>query len=204
MFPLLACLLCMLGLAPAARSQAATLTISLYEARAPGDARPFGPVLGSVTINTSTLPPTTFVSGPPPALQQAAVPSAQIAVNLSSMNALIKPGKAYTLVLSVSGSETVFVRSMASGASSGSGVAFKASGGSLVPQAALVAAHIESHCTWTQTTAHDVTRRVTMHLELDDGREITGSAVVAGQVAIENEWLGTAPGELPALQLEDP
>ena len=37
------------------------LTAELYEARAPDDARPYGPMLGTIDIDASELPPTSFV-----------------------------------------------------------------------------------------------------------------------------------------------
>ncbi len=204
-------------------SGAGTLSIELYEARVPGDARPLGSRLGTVTVTTGTLPTCAYQwwdtktnqAASPPAgvawgwwdghpevvLKVNTAPS-QAAISIAGLSATLLPGRAYTLVLTLNGWDEISVQTRPLSSSRLSGVALKtSSGASWSPQATTVTCSLEGNQTITQTTATAVVTGVTMNVQMQDGRSATGAANVAGQLAVDDPWLGALPGELPMLTL---
>jgi prepilin-type N-terminal cleavage/methylation domain-containing protein len=203
----------------------ATVALELYEARMPGDARPLGPLLAATRILAGTLPPATYVwwdtvtntqSSPPNGVAwgwwtwfednfqvelKASAPTTTASIDLTAMHATLEPGRAYTLVLRLTGADQLLLQTRALSTSKLSGVA-KLSGSSFVPQAYSITSSLEGNDTITQTEAHDVVTGVAITLTLQDGRTVSGSANVLGQLAVDEPWLGAVAGELPALQLE--
>ncbi|GJM22735.1 MAG: hypothetical protein DHS20C15_26500 [Planctomycetota bacterium] len=129
-------------------------------------------------------------------------PASLVEIDLSSMNALIEPGRAHTLVLRLEGSGSLLLASDPITDSVYSGVAQIESEAELYsPLAHSVARSLEGSIQVTQTQAQDVISRVTLNLETSGGNKLSRSAAVLGQNAIENPWLGAVPGELPTLDL---
>ncbi len=200
-----------------------TLIIELYEARMPGDARPLGNRIASKNVTAGSLPSASYqwwdtstnTAVTPPAgvawgwwaghptvvpLINAALSSA--AIDISSMHATVLPGRAYTLVLRVDGWDELSVQTRPLSSSKLSGVALRtSSSGSWTPQAKTVTCTIEGNQTITQTTGWNAVSGVTLTIEMQDGRSLTGSANVAGQLAVDSPWLGAVPGEQPDLEL---
>jgi len=200
-----------------------TLTIDLYEARVPGDGRPLGTRLGTTTVTTGTLPTSSYQwwdtktntaasppagvawgwwSGHPEVVLKVNTSPSQAAISISGLNATLLPGRAYTLVLTLNGWDEISVQTRPLSSSKLSGVALKtSSGGSWSPQAKTVTCSLEGNQTITQTSAAAVVTGVTMSVQMQDGRTATGAANVAGQLAVDDPWLGALPGELPDLEL---
>lgn len=236
---------------------------SLYEARAPDDARPVGAAVASVDVPKASLPQTQYYwyntvtgeieyppdspmgdpNGPPicgkenhhhlpggacnhpgnekhtsdvddpngvawgwwnnhpnldTAPQPATTPST---VDLSGLAASIEPGKAYTLVMQVFGWDELRVPVTPLMTASSSGVALRqGAAASFVEQPFSLGLQLAGAQTCTQTTETEVVERVTITLQGADGSSVSASAVVTGQAAVRDPWLGAVPGELPALE----
>jgi hypothetical protein len=212
---------------PSHPSDTGLLTLTLYEAVVPGDARPHGAPLASTTLPTTALPAATWtwwdyhldnpvvapeVIDPPtgvawgwwtdhPQVQLAvSAPMIEAPMDLSGLASVIKPGRGYTLLIEVDGYDYVSVRAIPLGAAEGSGVALRSSpGGAFTPQPMRVMASLEGTRLYTQTQARDVVSRITVNLATDAGNSMTGSAVVDGQIAAPDPWLGSVPGEAAGL-----
>lgn len=206
-------------------ADAGALTIELYEAQVAGEASPYGPLLASAAIFTQTLTPLPFwwwdteelesVEAPDPpngvawgwwdlhehvVLQTGAVPSTS-ALDVAGLGAALEPGRAYTVVLRVTGLADVQLRAVSIGSSAGSGIAIQSSGGgAFVPQALAISHILEGTRTFTQTIEQDVCSRVTVSVVLSDGRTVSGSASVLSQLGTDDPWLGVVPGERPVLE----
>jgi len=185
------------------------LNVQLYEARVPGDGRPYGPMLGQTMYSASMLPAAaySYVGGSfisqaskwvkPPTGMLIAQPTASLPIDLSAMGVTLEPGKAYTLVLYYTGDGVVALRTDPGG----DGSALRASLGQGFTSAGVeVQLSLSGRRLFTQTMAHDVISRVSLAVGLDDGRSLTASAAVDGQVAAISPWHGVVPGELPALE----
>jgi prepilin-type N-terminal cleavage/methylation domain-containing protein len=242
------------------------LTIELFEARAPDDARPVGPVLGSLKLMAVALPsgyaswaytgvgksthsthdhPTgqcnaTTASGkvvichvppgkPGNAHSITIAPSAVAAhlahgdyfgccgaheqtpgvytlnlnskpqpftFDLSKMGALIEPGRAYTLVLSMAGPGVLHVAASPTGAASNSGVAQATLAyGMLEPLAVSVPFQLQGMQRITQTEEFEPVSRVSLTLEMQDGQSVSGSAGITSQTSVPGLWMGAVPGQ---------
>jgi len=246
------------------------LTIQLYEARAPDDARPVGSPLASMTLVGYALPlgsaswvstgigasthsthnhgaaecAATTASGkvvmchvPPgnPAnahsitispsavnahlahgdyfgscgahstfssvytLNLNATPS-EVALDLSPLGAMILPGRAYTLVMSMAGPGKVYVSASSLGAAGNSGVAQAITPyGDVQPTAMSVPFKLKGMQRITQTAEHEPVSRVSLTLEMEDGQTVSGSTAVTSQAGVPGEWLGAVAGELAEL-----
>jgi hypothetical protein len=243
------------------------VTIQLYEARAPDDARPVGQPLASMTLNGQPIPVSsaswtatpigasthsvhnhsaaqcaaTTASGkvvmchvPPgnPAnahsitISPNAVPAhlahgdyfgccgahgtltnvytlnvnaqpVPYEFNISSLGALILPGRAYTLVVTMTGPGVLYVGASAAGTAANSAVAQASAGyGALQPIAASVPFTLKGLQRITQTEEHEAVSRVALKLEMLDGQTVRGSASVTSQSSVPGEWLGAVPGEV--------
>ncbi len=247
-----------------------SVTIQLFEARAPDDARPVGPELGSMTLVGQALPSasakwvltyvgsTTHYShdhgaaecaattstgevaichvppGHPANAHSILVPPSAVAAHLahgdyfgscgahatsssvftldlnappipysfdiSALGALILPGRAYALVLTMTGPGILFVGASALGSATNSGVAQASAGyGELQPVAASVPFELQGLQRITRTDEHAPVSRVSLALELDGGEKVLGSASVTSQASVPGEWLGAVPGEVADL-----
>lgn len=242
------------------------LTIQLFEARAPDDARPVGQPLAAFTVTSLALPlgtarwvPTatgtthdehdhgvdecaaTTADGkvvichvPPgnPAnartltIAPAAVSAhlahgdyfgncgqhdedesiftleidaepAAVEIDLSPLGAVILPGRAYTLVLSLSGPGVLHIGATTLGTSVNTGVAqATAAYGALQPAAASVPFVLQGMHRITQTAEHEPIARVSLELALGDGRSVRGSASVLGQAGVPGLWMGAVSGQV--------
>ncbi len=123
-----------------------------------------------------------------------------VPVDLSAFGVPIEPGRAYTLVFSVAGWDEVRVAAVPS-MSPFTAVAMQTGGGSFVPQPLAIALNLTGPQTCTQTEAHDVASRVTVTLQTDDGKTVSGSASVSTQTSVDDPWRGVAPGEMEVLEL---
>ncbi len=244
----------------------ALLVFELYEARAPDDARPVGPMLASTSVSSYALPSGSALwvqtePGPhgdehphnmdecsnstsngkvmichvPPGNPSNAhsitispnavpahlahgdyygccgqhetpediytlvinAPTAETALDLSPLGAEVLPGRAYTLVMSLQGPGSVHLGAFDGGTLVNSGVAQSAdAGGNLVPADLQVPFRLEGAQQITQTAEHAPISQLSLTLEMDDGKTVSGSASVLGQVGVPAEWLGTVPGQL--------
>lgn len=253
-------------------TQAAELVISLYEARAPDDARPHGPVLGAMVLVANAIPngsaswvqadPGTgshsgecshsaeecgattpngkvMMCHVPPGnpgnahtitISQNAVaahlahgdyyggcgehddPSAvysleidatpsQVSLDLSPLGAIIEPGRAYSLVISMQSEGFIVVGGDSVAAAENSGVAQSSSlNGSLQPVAMAVPFALQGMQRITQTAEHEPISRVSLTVAMDSGKTASGSASVTSQVAIPGLWEGVVSGEIEALE----
>jgi prepilin-type N-terminal cleavage/methylation domain-containing protein len=208
----------------------ASLAVDVYESRAPGDARPWGPVLGTADVPTPALPPATYtwlnmatstpVTPPevidPPAgvawgwwddnpqveLVVDEAPAIDVPVDLVPLGATIRPGRGYALVLRVSGVDYVNIEAYPLASTADSNVAFRASGpGAFVTQPLAVPLRLEGVRRWTQTGAHEMVSRVTTTIVMQDGTRVSGTASVLAQTAVADAWSGPVPGAPPALAL---
>lgn len=246
------------------------VTIELFEARAPDDARPVGPALASMTLVGQALPvasanwvltstgSSTHFTHDHSAAQCAATtssgkvvmchvppgnpanahsitisPSAVAAhlahgdyfgccgaheatpsvytlklnstpaaydFDLSPLGALILPGRAYTLVLTMSGPGLLYLGASTLSSTINSGVAQASSAwGGLQPVAVTVPFKLKGMHRITQTEEHEPVSRVSLTMEMEGGQSVMGSASVASQANVPGEWLGTVPGEVADL-----
>lgn len=192
----------------------AKLTIALYRARAPNDARPEGAALASTVVNVNALPSlvtnvlnskTGKVINVPKgaawgwwkkqanAVLTVTPPAATLNIDVSSFKAKVTPGNCYTLTLTPSGSG-VALASYATASASKSGVALDTGAGYTV-QALAVARSLAGTVTLTRSTATATASRVLVTLVDLDGNQSSGSAAVIGQSLTEDAWLGVLPGE---------
>jgi len=246
------------------------VTIQLFEARAPDDARPVGEPLASMTLVGQALPKasatwvltyvgsnTHFVHNhsaeecaattstgkvvmchvPPgnPAnahsitISPSAVPAhlahgdyfgccgahetlssvytlnlnatpVEYSFDISQLGSLILPGRAYALVLTMTGPGMLYLGASAAGTATNSGVAQASVGyGVLEPVAASVPFKLDGLQRITQTDEFQSVSRVSLTMEMDDGQTVRGSASVASQATVPGEWLGAVPGEVADL-----
>ncbi len=246
------------------------VTIQLFEARAPDDARPVGPQLASMTLVSQALPlgsaswvatgigmsthtthnhgaaecAATTASGkvvmchvPPgnPANAHSITisPSAvdahlahgdyfgscgdhwsatsvytlnlnatpvEFAFDISPLGAMILPGRAYTLVLSMAGPGVVFVGAGSLGSASNTGVAQAISAyGALQPAAASVPFKLKGLQRISRTVEHEPVSKVSLTLAMDDGQSASGSTGITSQASVPGEWLGAVHGETAEL-----
>jgi prepilin-type N-terminal cleavage/methylation domain-containing protein len=211
-------------------SGSTSLAVDVYEARAPGDARPWGSALGTVGVPTVALPAATYkwlnmatltdVTPPevinPPAgvawgwwadnaqvqLVVDEAPAIDVPVDLVPLGTTIQPGRAYTLVLRVSGVDYVNIEAYPLGSTAGSNVATRTTPtGAFTTQPLAIPLRLEGVRRWSQTTAHDAVSRVTTTIVLQDGTRVSGSAGVLAQTAVADAWSGPVPGSTPALSL---
>lgn len=237
----------------------ATLFVSLYEARAPDDARPFGEALGTMSIPAWALPigsaewvATTVVSDPGSGDGQVVTPEGKVvlchvppgnpknahticvapqavpahlahgdyygvcgehddstsawvldvdlpplqALDLSPLNALVVPGRAYTLVFELEGSGFVASAGAPLASPTHSGVAQAGVlDGALEAVSIAVPFELEGLQEITQTAEHHPVSRVSLALEMDDGRNARASSSVFSQVAVPDAWSGAVHGE---------
>jgi hypothetical protein len=242
------------------------LTIQLFEARAPDDARPVGAPLASMTLMGHALPlgsaswsasgigPGTHTTHDHSAAQCAATtasgkvimchvppgnpanahsitiaPSAvaahlahgdyfgccgdhststsvytlnlnatpaEFAFDLSPLGALILPGRAYTLVLSMAGPGVVYVGASSLGSAGNSGVAQAVLPyGDLTPAAVSVPFQLKGMQRITQTAEHDPVSRLSLTLQMEDGQAVSGSTSITSQASVPGTWLGAVSGE---------
>lgn len=200
----------------------AVVEIGLHRARAPGDGRPEGPALSTKTVLLVNLPTHPYVAWNV-ALDVAAVlprstpgawwkvlpglsfkttaPSADVPVPLWGDSRTVPPGRSYTLVLKVVGAGAVVLRTHPIPTADGSGIALQdGSSASYVPLAVAIPRRLRGNVTTTATRAVEVVTRVDIVLTDLGGASARASAAVAGQAFVEDPWLGTIPGETPALQ----
>ncbi len=251
-------------------TQAAELLVLLYEARAPDDARPVGPVLASQVLVANAIPhgsaswvatevvdppeddgtPTTqeeatTASGkvvmchvPPgnpsnahaitispnavpahlahgdyfgvcgehdPAeelytLQIDATPS-PISLDLSGLGAVIEPGRAYTLVISMQSEGFILIGGESLGSPQNSGVA-QASvyDGDVEAVAVSVPMSLDGMQRITQTVEHAPVSRVAVSVGMASGASASGSANITSQLSVAGLWDGVVAGETEALE----
>jgi len=116
--------------------------------------------------------------------------------DVSALGALILPGRAYTLVFTLSGPGILLIGGSGAGSSVNSGVAQADVGyGSLEPVAESVPFKLKGIQRISQTDEHDVISQVSMTLHTGDGQSVMGSASVTSQAAVPGEWFGAVPGE---------
>jgi hypothetical protein len=243
------------------------VTLQLFEARAPDDARPTGAPLGSVNLTGQALPVATaswqqqmvgstthFVHNHSAAQCAATTASGKVAIchvppgnpanahsilispnavaahlahgdyfgacgahsttpsvytlnvdanpvpyefNISGLGALIQPGRAYTLMLTMTGPGILYVGATDAASASNSGVAQASVGySSLLPVASSVPFQLKGLQRITQTDEKDVVSRVSLAMHLDNGKVVRGSASVASQSTVPGDWHGAVPGEV--------
>jgi prepilin-type N-terminal cleavage/methylation domain-containing protein len=243
------------------------VSIQLFEARAPDDARPVGPPLASMVLVGQALPPAsaqwvptypgnlthfvhdhsaaecaaTTATGKvvmchvPPGnpgnshtitISPSAVPAhlahgdyflscgahgtpanvytlklnatpVPYSFDLSPLGALIEPGRAYTLLFTMTGPGILYMDAASLASASNSGVAQASAGfGDVVPVAASVPFALKGMQRITQTDEHEPVSRVSLALEMEGGSSVLGSASIASQVTVPGEWLGVVPGEV--------
>ena len=196
---------------------AGNVTIDLYRARAPDDPRPVGASLGQSTLAVSALPTATtqiidlhnghIVKHVPGgnawgwwknySQYQFTIfsPTSSVSLDLASLNAVVKPGRAYTVVVRMSGTGGVAVETYPVATAGGSGVARSVAGGAFSEQPLAVPRSLSGLLTMTKTTATDVVRRVAIAFTGTGGQELSGTATVIGQSMADDPWLGVVPGE---------
>jgi prepilin-type N-terminal cleavage/methylation domain-containing protein len=191
---------------------AALLEMSLYEARGPDDARPYGALLGTLALPTAALPTASYkfsgiklspeVSFDNPALVMN-TPSKLSPIDLTRMGAVLTPGVPYTLVLRYTGSGVVIVGAYDVASVVASAVATRREGeAQFAPQAHQVEFALDGMRSFTQTTRHEVTELVTTMILRDDGTRLSSSSAVTAQVASSERWHGQVPGEFPVFELD--
>jgi len=188
--------------------------IELYEARVPGDGRPYGVLLGATEMPADLLPPAnyTLVGGQttqqgnktiyvtPPTGMLVDQPLAAVPIDLTAMGITLEPGKAYTLVLRYTGDGMVAVRSAPDGSGGTEVAAQDDAGSAFVPSGVEVQVNLDGTRVFSQTAEHQVIARVSVTVTLLNGRSMTASAAIDGQLAATNPWHGAVPGELPSLE----
>ncbi len=195
-----------------------TVTLTLYRARAPGDARPEGAALGSFTLDPVALPVTSSYVWDSKKKKKVNVPNgnawgwwkkhgtyslvttapaSNVSVDLGSFNlaAALLPGRAYTLQISMSGTGGMAIATAVTGAANNSGVAFDAAGAGMNEAALAVACSLSGNMSVTETLSNTVVQRVAITLVGGDGTEVTGSVTLTGQGMATDHWLGVVPGE---------
>ncbi len=129
-------------------------------------------------------------------------PTLAVPIDLGSLGVKIQPGRAYSVVLAVQGDRSIVVNTIPNAAAERSGVAYQLShAGVFESKAISLPCTIQGTRSYTQTRSVPVITRVTLDADLVDGRTIAGSAIVTGQTAVRNPWLGAVPGEMPTLEL---
>jgi prepilin-type N-terminal cleavage/methylation domain-containing protein len=132
-----------------------------------------------------------------PDIQLITTPGAmEVEVDLSQFGVNIDPGRAYSVVFSVDGWDEVRILATPTFSSAGSGIAFQTGGGSFTPQALGIPMTFSGDQACTQTTATDAVSRVTMDLTLADGRQLSSSSFLQGQVAVADPWRGVVPNQI--------
>ncbi len=193
-----------------------TVTVNLYRARSPNDARPEGASLGSVSVSMLSLPVTAAYAWNTKTKKKVNVPkgvawgwwkskanqtivvtapTVGVPIDLSALSALVRPGYAYTLVVGTTISGAA-VAAYPIGSATQSGVAFQPSGGAYAGQALSVVRSLSGVMTSTRSTGTAVTNRVLIDIVRNDGSEISGSTMLIGQGMADDTWLGVIPGEL--------
>jgi prepilin-type N-terminal cleavage/methylation domain-containing protein len=175
-----------------------SLRVEVYEARAPGDARPRpgSTALCAFNIPTNLLPVGSGILAPA-AVQSLAIPS---------MTGRLKPGVAYSIVLSAAGSARLYVGRWLSLAGASRSVLIKGTAadahdnpGAWANQSFVVPFGVYGEISLTTTTATDVVEQVRISMGTSSGAEHLGSACVSTQVLADDPWLGVIPCETPAL-----
>jgi prepilin-type N-terminal cleavage/methylation domain-containing protein len=198
-----------------------SVTLTLYEARAPGDARPIGAALASTSITAGALPQASYYWYDRLSLQVVSPPSgvawgwwdwfqdnwqvmlvintaiSTVPVDLGGLNAQLRPATAYTLVLSVAGYDQITLATRALASSKLSGFAYQSgAASSWQPQARTVSCTLEGRQFISQTSEEEAVSGVVITLETTDGQRQTRSVNVAGEVAVTEPWFGVLPGEV--------
>lgn len=203
------------------------LTVELFEARAPGDPRPTGSRLASLSLPMSNLPPAAYnwfdrSRGeeviPPEVLDPGAgsdrlwwarrpdvvlnvTPALeQVVVDLSELRTALRPGRAYTLLLGTAGDDLLAVEAVDVPTAQDSAVAMKTNRGRVWEKQPLAVWHtLLGKQSFTQTNEVLVPRLVEIHLDFAGG--MSHDAVIGIECSVD------ARGEMtprPALvQLED-
>ncbi len=198
------------------------LTFELYEARVPGNPQPHGPLLASTSIGAHQLPAGTVMWWDTIALQAVAppagvawgwwnsnahvipiniAPTAPVTIGLAGMGAVVEPGRAYTLVVRLTGRAEVTLATTSRANAVQSEVALKRAGESVrTPQALDVPRSLAGTRTFTQTSEHAAVSSVGITLQPARAAPITGSASVSGQMVAPDAWTSVVPGEVPVLE----
>jgi hypothetical protein len=202
------------------------LTLELFEARAPGDARPTGKRLSSLSVPMSEVPDATYnwfdlASGeealPPEILSPRAgvnrrwwkrhpevvlnvTPTLErIAIGLEDLQAVVLPGRAYTLVLGTSGDDLLVVEAVDTGTASGAGVAVKPSGGRAWEVQSLAVWHaVDGQLSFSRTAEVFMPRSVDIRLQLEDEVSLDETLLMDGSPVGETTPVPRRPG----IQLE--
>jgi prepilin-type N-terminal cleavage/methylation domain-containing protein len=167
------------------------LHVEIHTARGPGDARQRvgSTPLASFNITTTALPLGTVLLAP-----------ATMSIAIPALATRLRPGTAYTMVLSPASGAKILVGRWLSLSGAVKSVVFRASSSvAFLDQLFVVPFGIYGDVSVTTTTATDVVSQVRVSLSASDGTVHLGSACVTSQVLADDPWLGVIPYESPAL-----
>jgi hypothetical protein len=202
------------AVAPASGS----VTLRLFRARGPGDARPDGVALGQATLAASGLPaavttpilvdlglkntftPTTTIGRGALAVTTTLTtlvlpPTVKVPIDLSGLGANVQPGYAYALQLDNTSGGHVAVEGYVLASAVLSGVTLASGAGAATSQPVLIPASLDGIATMTRTTETAAPRNVLIELTTAAGDTVAGTVTVLGQEYAPDPWLGSVPSE---------
>jgi prepilin-type N-terminal cleavage/methylation domain-containing protein len=124
----------------------------------------------------------------------AGAPTQSVPITLSSLGLTLEPGYAYTFVLDNTASDGIVLAGEPIASATASGIALGA-GGAYASESVAVARSLSATARATTTTPHAVVQRVRVEFVTQGGAESVATALVAGQHAVADPWLGAVPGE---------
>jgi len=178
---------------PADAGISSQLEVSLYKARGPGVAKAVGSALGSVILDSSSLPEA-IVIDEDAALYQ--LPATTTTISLG-IDADLDPGRGYVLKIVASPDEAGFVIPAHPEADPDvSTIAIKSGGGGWVSLPLVVPFDVSGDSDVTTTDVSQQVVSVTIDIGTNGQVPVTRTATVLSQsLAADGPWLGVVPGE---------
>lgn len=176
---------------PAAGADPGSLTVSIYETRGPGKAKPLGAAKGSLVVPSASLPQATMGAS------SWNVPTTSVALALSVDGAL-DPARGYALVLQASEGASFVVPAhpiVGGGKSNPISTLGTSPGSQWVELPMLTPFSLTGPAEVTTTEVQQMVTTVSISLQIGNRPLITRSASVLSQTIGESPWLGVVPGE---------
>ena len=169
------------------------LVVTIYESRAPGSARPFGPALGSTSIPGSALPAAVWNE----TSEAWDPPSSEISLSVTGIAPSLGAGTGYVILLKATGDAQLITSAQLEAPSASRDDVALAEGGSGFTKLPLaVPFTLSGPYTLSSSEDSQVVATVSISLTLVGQATQIRSATLIGQALSEDPWEGIIPGEI--------
>jgi hypothetical protein len=169
------------------------LVIKIYESRAPGSARPYGPTIGSVSVPGSALPAAVWNE----TSERWDMPTSTVALSVTGIAPSLGLGTGYVILLNATGdAQLVTVAQLETPAASRDDVAMSEGSSGFTKLPLAVPFTLSGPYTLSSSQDTEVVATVSIQLTLIGQDAQIRSATLIGQSLSEDPWEGIIPGEI--------